>query len=371
VTIITNSKTLVAAAAFAACGIASAQSSVQLFGVVDAAVQHGTGSIANKNQLGSSGLSTSRIGFRGTEDLGDGLWAGFWLEAALNNDSGAGGATNTNNQASGTPATSLAGGQGLTFARRSTVSLGGRWGEIRAGRDYTPQYINLMTYEPTSATGVGTAVNVTNIITGPTAQRASNQVTYLLPNLGGFFGQVATYFGENASNAANKDDGKGSGIRFGYGAGPYEVAVATSRTKYLAGDSRQSNIGGKYDFGFVKLLANYSRDEGLVQAAAAPAAATKAKAKGWSLGASVPYGSNEFRAGYSQYRIELNDAGFEDPKAKKFMAGWNYRFSNRTAVYTTVARVSNSGGSATALLGAVTAPNESSTGYEVGLRHSF
>jgi len=63
---------LVAAATLAVCGLASAQSSAQLFGVVDVALQRGTGSVANKTQLGNSGLTTSRLGFRGTEELGGG-----------------------------------------------------------------------------------------------------------------------------------------------------------------------------------------------------------------------------------------------------------------------------------------------------------
>ena len=365
-----DKKLLVAAIALATSGLASAQSSLVLFGVVDVAVQHGSGSIANRSQLGSGGLNASRLGFRGTEQLSGGNWAGFWLEAGLNGDNGSGMATNTNNQASGAPA-SLNGGQGMTFNRRSTVSLGGHWGEIRVGRDYTPQYLNIKLYDPTDAVGVGTAVNVTNIITGPTSQRASNTVTYFMPKLAGFFGEVQYYFGENASNAANKDDGSGGGIRVGYGHGPFEFAVATSRTQYLAGNSRQSNVGGQYDFGFAKLMANYSRDEGLVQAAPSPAPLSTAKGTGWLLGAIIPHGQNEFKLSYSRYGIDVDNPALADPEATKFMAHWNYRFSARTALYTTVAHVRNRGGSNTALLGAITGPNEASTGYELGLRHSF
>ena len=354
--------TLVAAAALCACGIAAAQSSAKVFGVVDLAIQRGTGTIANKSQMGSSGLTTSRMGFRGTEDLGGGTWAGFWLEAGINVDSGTGVATNTNNQASGTST-----GQGLAFNRRSTVSLSGTWGELRLGRDFTPQYHNL-TYEPTGTVGVGTAVNYTNIITGPTNTRASNAVSYFTPKIAGFSGQAQYYFGENASNAANKNDGSGMGLRAVYSRGPYEVAAATSRTKYLGGNSKQSNIGGYYDFGVAKLLANYSSDEGQV---AQGAGSALVKAKGWSLGTVVPYGAEEFRAGYSTYKIDQRTATLDEPRARKLMLGWVHNLSKRTAVYTTFARVTNSGGSATSLLGSVTAANEHSNGYEAGLRHSF
>src|SRR5205085_4224819 len=128
-------KSLIALAVMAAAGAASAQSSVTLFGIVDAAVSRydsgGSGDAVTK--LTNSGYNSSRLGFRGTEDLGGGTSASFWLEAGLANDDGQGAATNSNNQASGAGA-AVAGRQGLTFNRRSTVSLSGGWGEGRLGR---------------------------------------------------------------------------------------------------------------------------------------------------------------------------------------------------------------------------------------------
>ena len=108
-----------------------AQSSVTLFGVADTAVEttkaDGTGSIT---RVVSGANIPSRLGFKGSEDLGGGLSAAFWLEAGFFIDTGAGQLTNLNNTPSGS-----AGGSGLTFNRRSTVSLLGRFGEVRMGRD--------------------------------------------------------------------------------------------------------------------------------------------------------------------------------------------------------------------------------------------
>jgi predicted porin len=347
--------------------MAAAQSSVTLFGVIDAALQHGTGSISDRTALGNSGIAISNVGLRGREDLGAGLWASFWLEAGIQNDTGQGVPSNSNNQPGGAGRAGLDGAQGLTFNRRSTVSIGGPWGELRLGRDFTPQYYDL-TYDATNAIGLGTPVNVTNIITGVTFQRASNAVSYFSPHVAGFFGQAQAYFGENPSNAAGKDDGKGAALRVGYAAGPLELAAATSRTQYLAGDSHQSNIGGSYDFGVAKLFANYSHDRGLVQAGSATLAA---KARGWAVSASAPFGSNELRASFSEYTIDPGERAIESSSARKVAASWVYAFSKPTAVYVTIARVTNSGGSSTALLGAATAANQSSTGYEAGIRHSF
>ena len=83
-------KTLLGLAALAACGASLAQSSVTVFGVVDTRLAFGGGSTADKTQLATSGTSANRLGFRGMEDLGGGLSAGFWLEAGLASDTGAG-----------------------------------------------------------------------------------------------------------------------------------------------------------------------------------------------------------------------------------------------------------------------------------------
>ena len=126
-------------------GVASAQSSVTLFGVVDATVSatvRAKASSRQARQLTNSGYNSSRLGFRGTEDLGGGLAASFWLEAGVNNDDGTGAATSSNNQRVGTTSAHRSGTQGLTFNRRSTVSLSGGFGELRLGRDYTPTFWN-------------------------------------------------------------------------------------------------------------------------------------------------------------------------------------------------------------------------------------
>jgi predicted porin len=246
-------KSLIALAVMAAAGAASAQSSVTLFGIVDATLAWGRGDV-DRFRVTNSGYNSSRLGFRGTEDLGGGMSASFWLEAGVNNDDGTGAATNVNNQASGGALAGMNGSQGLTFNRRSTVSLAGGWGELRIGRDYTPQFWNLTVFDPFGTNGAGTTQTLNSIITGVTAVRASNTIGYFLPgNLGGFYGQIQHYRGENASGAATSSDGNGNGLRLGYAAGPVNVALAVSKTKYAAGDVKQNNIGAQWDFGVAKL----------------------------------------------------------------------------------------------------------------------
>ncbi|HVZ42195.1 MAG TPA: porin [Ramlibacter sp.] len=360
-------KSLMAFAGLAAlnAGPALAQSSVTLFGVVDATLAHGSGSASSKTFLTNSGFSSSRVGFRGTEDLGGGMSASFWLEAGVNNDNGAGGTTNTNNQSTGA-APPAAGGQGLTFNRRATVSLAGNWGELRLGRDYTPQYWTLGLMDPFGSNGVGTSQTV-NSLTVLTAVRASNTIGYLLPrNLGGFYGQAQYYLGENNSNAgtpagSTKNDGSGYGLRLGFASGPFDVVLAHGLTRYAVGDFHQNNIGAAYDFGVVKLVAHFSFDKNDI--------ATSGKGRGYLVGGLIPVGAGQIRLSYSRYQIELAAA---KPTATKFAIGYNYNLSKRTALYATFAHVSNSGGSGQTLNGATLAsPNDSSSGYDFGIRHSF
>lgn len=350
-------KSLIALAVLAASGAAMAQSSVTLFGVVDATYAYGSGSVSNKSQLTNSGYNSSRLGFRGVEDLGGGMSASFWLEAGVNNDNGSGANTSTNNQATG-----ATGGGGLTFNRRSTVSLNGGFGEVRLGRDYTPQFWNLTVFDPFGTVGVGTTATLQAGLGGPTAVRASNSIGYFFPkNLGGIYGQAQYYMGENNSNAANKKDGNGLALRVGYAAGPINVALAFSETKYLAsGNIKAVNVGGQYDLGVAKIMAHYSQDNNSLAGAA--------DGKGYLIGALVPMGAGEIRVSYSSYKHDVVGA---DPQLNKLALGYVHNLSKRTALYATYAHASNKNAAAFGLNGAVTGAGQNSNGYDFGIRHSF
>ncbi len=353
----------------AAAGVASAQSSVTLFGVVDANLQHTSGSGSpSKTQLTQGGHSFSRVGFRGTEDLGGGMSASFWLEAGFQLDNGAGFLTSTNNQ--GFNGSGNTGGGGLTFNRRSTVSLSSGLGELRLGRDLTLQTVPLYFFDPFLLVGSGgsEAYNGQIRFTGATAVRASNSISYILPGkLGGFYGQFQHYLGENnQTGAATEDDGTGTGIKLGWANGPIDVAVVTSRTEFAttatAGDIRSSILGASYDFGVAKAMATVTHER--------VDSITSATGKGALIGAVVPVGAGRINVSYSRY--ETDRAG--TPESKKFALGYVYNLSKRTLLYTTVGRVTNSGGANSSpdiSSGVVTAANARSTGYDFGIKHSF
>jgi hypothetical protein len=230
-------KSLIALAALGAfAGAASAQSSVTLFGIVDVNVM----TVNNNDRtysMGTDGMASSRLGFRGVEDLGGGMKASFWLEAGLAPDTG------RNTMQWGNGGTSTGGENALVFNRRSTVSLSNRWGELRLGRDYTPTFWNWTNYDPFGTVGVGAATNLAlskfavTTLSGPTEAgygtlvRANNMVSYILPagTQGmGLYGQLSVAAGEKAN--ANKYYGG----RIGYAAGPFDMLAFILRRLYQA-----------------------------------------------------------------------------------------------------------------------------------------
>lgn len=332
---------------------AQAQSSVTAFGILDVNLAYGSGSIANRTQLFRGGESTPRLGFRGVEDLGGGLKAGFWLEGQVNPDDGTGSPTNTNNQPSGnSPA--LAGGQGLVFARRSTVSLSSNWGEIRLGRDIVPSNWGLPRGDVFGNVGVGAALPYTASISGDVKVRTSNMVSYFTPKISGFSAEVSHWLGENASGTPTAEDGTGTGVDLSYEAGPFKVSTSWGSTAYATGDIVQSNLHLAYNFGVARVVATISRDS-----------AGTLNANGTEVGVAVPLGVGMWKAEYSNYRKSVGGVG------SKYAIGYVHSLSKRTAVYATLASLSNSDGAAYALNNASTAKNESSTGYDLGIRHSF
>lgn len=343
-------KNAVALALMAISNGAMAQSTVSLFGIVDTGLAYGQGSVSNRTKVMHSGIQDSRLGFRGVEDLGGGLSASFWLEMGFNSDNGTGQTTNINNQTTGIA-------PGL-FNRRSTVSIANELGELRLGRDYVPSFWNLTIFDPFGAKGAGTNLMLPSSIVGPTVARASNSVGYFLPpKLGGWYGQVMYFLGENASNGAlTEDDGNGYGARFGYISGPFNLAIATTRTTFAVGDARQTNLAGSWNFDAWRLMAQLSRDgRGSIDG------------RGALVGGVVAVGVGEIRTSVSRYKTSA--AG--DPEMTKFSMGYVHHLSKRTALYASAARVRNSGRASLALNGAVTGMNQSSTGYDIGMRHAF
>lgn len=348
-------KSLLALAALTAfAGVASAQSSVTLFGIVDLGVRGVDNGIGTRSTLTQDGNASSRLGFRGVEDLGGGLKAGFWIEGALGPDTG--------------------NASGQTWQRRSTVSLMGGFGELRLGRDYTPTFWNHTVFDPFGTNGVGSQTNLMtqqnavqngsagggtsgiNVLgsTSTTLVRADNTIGYFLPSLGGLYGQVQVALGEGATG------NEYMGGRIGYAAGPVNVAVAYGETKDSIGtaDLKAGNVGASFNMGFMTLMGQYHEYK-----------AGSAKQTAYLIGVTVPLGAGTLKASYGMTNLKPIDRD-----ATQVAIGYVYDLSKRTAVYVHASQVDNDaglrfvagGGGKTNGVGGF-----KSTGYELGLRHSF
>jgi predicted porin len=404
-------KSLIALAVLAAAsGAAMAQSSVTLFGVVDATVRYidsdstGTASgpatsLSNGGSqwsLTNSGLSSSRIGFRGTEDLGGGLNASFWLEAGVNNDNGSGSATSLNNVAS---SGGTSGSQGLTFNRRSTVSLAGSWGELRLGRDYVPYFWNTTIFDPFGTNGVGAVSNFTlkglNVITDGAINttsggvRASNSLGYFMPNIAGFYGQAMYAMGENNNVTAtatgttsnpNKSDGNVVSARVGYAAGPVDIALGYGGTTFAPQRQYQViNLGGSWNFGAFKIMGLANWEEGdLSPATAALTNNTNLKVTTYMIGATMPLGAGELKGSAT-----FGSGSYDLLDGQQYALGYVYNLSKRTALYTTGSYIVNSANGVTNAAGQTVIKggvygmginpgvNGNTFGLDFGVRHSF
>ncbi len=422
-----KNKPLITLAVLAAAGAASAQSSVTLFGVVDTSISRyttestfysstlfavpplGAPASVKRSQtaLSRNGYNSNRLGFRGTEDLGGGLAASFWLETSINPDDGSKGINN--------------------FDRRSTVSLSGGFGEIRLGRDYVSTFWNDTVFDPFGTTGVGANliynVNINlHVARGPGSLladnyvRTSNSIGYVLPpNLGGFYGQLQYALHENvkSSDAFDSPSTKGRyvGGRFGYANGPLDVAASyaqsTAADAVVAGLASENklntfNFGASYDFGPLKLFGEYSRvEDKLKSAVAVPgfgalATTDRDKYTGGLVGMTVPVGPGLIRASYSRVKYK-NDLPYNAPmlfglnnfdaSANKIAIGYVHNLSKRTVLYATVARIRiKDGQNNPAIMGATTGGSPTfastgggttglapytATGYDFGIRHAF
>ncbi|HVZ45912.1 MAG TPA: porin [Ramlibacter sp.] len=357
-------------AALASAPAFAQSSSVTLYGVVDVGLTHASGSVSSVTAMNSNRNASSRLGFRGSEDLGGGLSASFTLEGDVLVDSGSGVTTPLPGWASTTNTTGGASG-GFQFNRIATVGLAGGFGELSLGRNYTPTFLVDATYDPFTSNGVGfslisgtgvfyTAVGSVNHL------RASNLISYVTPKFGGFAATLA-YAPSEAQSTAPKD-GSYTGLRLSYAKGPANADFAMGKTTLAAvGDLRTTSFGASYDFGVVKPMFEYSEDK-------QGAAGANGRKKGYVLGAWVPAGPGQVR--FQWGRVTRTSDIAAEGKVSQVALGYVYNLSKRTAIIATVTRVKNSNyvngpGAGYQVGGVATSPNSSVNAQDIGIRHIF
>ena len=395
-------KTLLSLALFGAfSGAAMAADNVQLYGIVDLGVEHLSYDNTTVNRLGSGIQNGSRIGLKGTEDLGGGLSAMFQLETGFcangNNTSAYTGAgQGAQNQAGGSYCTS-----GTTFmGRTSMVGLSGGFGTVALGRMYSPFFNAAATYDPF---GAGLTGSITNLDPGTFDYiRVSQVMAYMTPTFAGFQGTAAYGFGGQYGNNSN---GRAYNLALTYANGPISGGVTYLQHNYTTvpytnggtpaqtGVNTQNlmldstargftptdgyfknklwNIYGAYDFGVAKVGAYYAQEK-FGDGSVMVGGGQNPNLKIWSLGVTVPVGPGAILASYGQRK----DSNLDNSTVKQAAIGYTYALSKRTNLYTSYAHISNQSnvdqyvGDAT-IAGSGLMGGQSSSGFALGIKHSF
>lgn len=366
-----NKLSLASALALLFAGSAAAQTSVNIYGVADAGFVRETGGVAGTVNKISSGVgSVSRLGFRGSEDLGNGLSANYLLELGTKIDTGE---IDT---------------AGTIFNRQAYVGLkSATLGSLTVGRQYTPYYLTLSTVA--DPFGTAYAGNIKNLF--PTAgsnTRTSNTVLYASPNLHGVAAEVAYAAGEQpGSNAA----GRQFGAALAYTGGPLNVrlgynnrnndattAAGAALTPPVAAASRDIGtntvLAANYDLGVAKVYGAYGRNKGPNSAplpntsnpygGARPTASTDSAE--FLVGAAIPALGGTILTSY----ISKDDRTAFNQDATQLGVAYAYPLSKRTNLYAAYAKIRNKNG-AGYTVGNNGEAGSGNAAYNLGVRHSF
>ncbi|MBI5256583.1 MAG: porin [Burkholderiales bacterium] len=294
-----------------------AQSTVTLYGRLDMSLSlqnrvFVNGKVTDKSvrAADSGGSNGTRVGFRGTEDLGGGLKAVFVLEEGIQADTG------------------LLGQGGRAFGRQSYVGLEGAWGRLTAGRQYTPWFDTLSTADPFGNNFVGNSGNVEFA-----NARVDNSLLYRSPRFGGFTLQVLTAYGEGTAQRQNN-------VALAYQNGPLWIGAAYGQAK-LASRGSFSILGASYDFGPLRVYGNVTRLSDIDPTAQpAPVLSPGARGRSWLLGANAPLGAGQLMASV----VGLDDQRKANRDARQYAVAYNYPLSKRTSLYAGVGRIVNRNG---------------------------
>lgn len=337
---------------------AHAQSSVTLYGLIDAGVRVDRTSAGTTTGIATGSESGNRWGLRGQEDLGGGLAAVYTLEAGFLADTGAA----ISNGASGPG-----------FGRQSSIALASnQFGSVGLGRQYNPIFSFVAgRLDPFNFGFIGSIGNSVGLFAGAPA-RSSNSITYSSPVLYGFKGDLLYALGESSKPGVTKTAGDARGaslyyfddrMTLGYS---YHQSRGTTDVSALPRQTRHV-FGGNYDFKVAKIFASYASNKNTVTDA------TRIDRRAYSVGASVPLGGG---AVLVQYQGN-NDETSAKADVRQFALGYNYFLSKRTDIYVVGAKMRNRNGATSSIadstnnsLGTVN-PGSAPSSFQVGIRHKF
>lgn len=399
----------------AGAGSALAAENVTLYGVADVYVGAlKVGDSKRHTVINSGGLSGSRLGFKGAEDIGNGVKAIFTLEYGLDIDESDKYATTNkwDNDANNYLATTKKTG-GIANARQTFAGLTGDFGTVVAGRLQTAGYDWAAAYDVfAGSTGLSTLTNIGSTLLSPNSNgRADNAIAYVSPNFGGFtFALNHARLSETLTDGSRAKDGSANLLGLRYQNGPLDAGLVYAQGRaYTYTQKTQSNadaakfnewgLGASYDFGVVKPFLAYQQYKNKL-AKDMPAnsadyatlktdlAAAVEKVREINLGLLVPVGAGNVHLGYTDARVTLKDGGGEKAKTNGYAIGYTHGLSKRTTAYAGYSRIKNKAYTSGFANDAETDANEAIIGnswgvagstatggksnvFAVGMRHAF
>lgn len=354
-------KLFAAAVAALAAGGAYAQSSVTLYGVVDAGIEyqnHQPGGGHDVVRMTSGNLSGSRWGLRGVEDLGGGLKGVFVLESGFNVDNGTTGQTSNNTS--------------RLFGRQAYVGLQSQWGALTLGRQQTPFYEFGLAFDPMA---ISTKYSITSQDSA-FSQRADNSIKYV-GTFGGLTANALYSFGwdNNGEVAGTAKIGREYSASLTYVGGPFSVGAVYDETNVATSVAtkdqilRRASVAGTYAFGPAKVFAGYRWGHAVDTIfLTTPAPGGKNTSNLYWLGLGYQLTPALSLTGATYYQ-DFRSSG-RDPWT--FVASADYAFSKRTDAYLTVSYAKNKDDSTMGVDGfGKTNGTNNQFGAVVGVRHKF
>ena len=348
---------------------AAAQSNVTTYGVIDANYSYSRSDdlrFSGINDGSETGMSGSRIGFKGEEALGNGLKAVFTAEFGFN-------ATKFDSKATS------AGGGAFSNVRQSFVGLSNAsLGSLTLGRQYAPSYSLL---RKTAASGMQevhatwAAIPEFTFINVGNGARVNNSVAYQSPKWQGFEVRAIYGFGERVSTIADTSDGGRYGIGASFDSGNLfltAVYQAIVRDNSILNDDGNTAwaTGGSYDFKFMKLFANYVEENN--QLASSSKKAQDQDKRMWSTGISVPVShAGRVIVEYANYKYTNNLlSSNNEGKTSGYSLGYRHSLSKRTTAYTSISNFRNDGLNDLGFNG-VEIAGKNNSNFSIGVRHTF